>query len=278
MRALPVALVLLAPGLLAEERSVADPRAELAFLEQALSQAADRVARPSVFAITGAECRGYRIEGQGAIFVLPPRAVRSRSVVVWRLPEARAPRAPRDRDRQIRVIELQAEELQREAARTHAELERAIAEVEREVERRLATQPRASGAAVPAAPAAPPPAAAPLPPVAPEAPAAPLPPSPPWALWFEAGGPEEEAPAEAVVGRMRSALVEALAEHGLKLRGLRPDESIAVAVDFVPSVPFGASRPERTLVLRVRKRDLDERRAGKLGADQLKTRIEAAEY
>ena len=35
---------------------------------------------------------------------------------------------------------------------------------------------------------------------------------------------------------------------------------------------------QKTLVVKVRKRDLDERRAGRLGADELRRRIDYAEY
>jgi hypothetical protein len=53
-----------------------------------------------------------------------------------------------------------------------------------------------------------------------------------------------------------------------------------VAVDF--SARGFALRPERraerTLVVKARKRDLDERRAGKLAADELRKRIETLEY
>ncbi len=267
----------------AAEAPPADPRAELRLLEVALSRAADRVARPNVFALNEAECRGYRIAGVGAVFVLPPRALRSRSLLVWRVPEPPASRTPRaSRDPRIRVVERQAVELQREAERTHAEVERAIDAMRRQIERRRAVEMRAAGIALPeppSTPQAPEPPSTPAPPSPAEAPEAPLPPPPPWALWVEAGeGLESEAPAESVVPRMRASLIEVLTEHGLLLQGLRPEETIAAAVDFVPSFPFGGSQPEKTLVLRVRKKDLEERRSGKISPDQLRTRIEAVEY
>ncbi len=268
-------LLALALPLAAEEPKAADPRVELRQLEVALARAADRVASPNVFALNEAECRGYRIAGVGAVFVLPPRALRPRSLLVWRVPEAQAPRTPRPRDPRIRVVERQAVELQREAERTHAEVERAIDEMRREIERRRAAELRAAGITPPGLPSAP---VAPLPPAPAEAPEAP-PPPPPWAMWLEAGdGLESEAPAESVVPRMRASLIEVLAEHGLLLQGLRPEETIAAAVDFVPSFPFGGSRPEKTLVLRVKKKDLEDRRSGKISPEQLRTRIEVVEY
>lgn len=277
MRLAFVAVFVAGPAF-AVERPPAVPRAELTRLEQALSRAADSAAQPHVFALTGAECRGYRIDGLGAVFVLPPRALRSRTVV-WRTPVGPSGMAPRDR--QIRVIELQAQELQREAARTHAEVERAIAEVQREVAKRRSASARPVGASTP------PPAEAPAPPAAPEAspatppeePDAPLPPAPPWIRWLEAELPQEqEAPADAVIARTRAALVEALVDHGGELRSLGAEETIAAAIDFVPNFAFGPGRPEKTLVLRVRKKDLDERRAGRIGPEQLRARIEVVEY
>jgi len=263
-------VLLWGPGVLAQDAPPSrdpEPRSELRALEAALTRAADAVARPSVFALQAGACRGYRIEGVGAVFVLPPRALRSGGLVVWRRPADRAGRASMipqpELDREIRVIEQQAEALQREAARTQLEVERAVAEVRSEIHRR---QPE------PATPVAPP--------DAPTPPEAPLPPTPPWTLWFDAGFAEEEAetPAATLVTRMRGALVDALLSHGATLRALRDEETIAAAVDFVPGFPFAGGRVEKTLVVRVRKKDLAERQAGRIGADELKTRIAVAEY
>jgi hypothetical protein len=276
MRAALLLLVVAPAAAQSDQKPAAtpDPRADLRILEAALARAADGVARPSPFVLAGHECRGYRIEGLGAVFVLPPRALRSSNAVVWRLPRRGAPHGAHDRE--IRIVERQAEELQREAARTHAEVERAMAEMQRELERRLQADVRAALAGASAAPPAPAPPAAPAPPLTPEAP---MPPAPPWALWFEAGESEEaEAPTEVVVERMRDALAATLAEHGMALRGLRPEETIAAAVDFVPSFPFDGGRGEKTLVLRVKKRDLEESEAGRIGPDQLRARIEVVEY
>ena len=124
------------------------------------------------------------------------------------------------------------------------------------------------------------PAATPLPPAAPTPPEAPLPPTPPWTLWFDAGFAEEEpeTPAATLVTRMRGALVDTLSSHGATLRALRDEETIAAAVDFVPGIPFAGARVERTLVVRVRKKDIDERQAGRIGAAELRTRIAVEEY
>ena len=273
---LPFLAALVAPVALAQREARGtdqDPRAELRILEAALTHAADAVARPGVFALQASACRGYRIQGVGAVFVLPARAVRAQGMLVWQRSDGRGDRRVKlvpqsELDREIRIIEQQAEALQREAARAHEEVERAMAEVQWEIQRRQPEAARASAAP-----------AAPLPPEAPAAPEAPLPP-PPWTQWFDAGLEEEpsQAPAATLVARMRTALVEALSSHGGTLRSLRPEETIAAAVDFVPGFAFGGGEVEKTLVVRVHKQDLDERHAGKIGSEELKTRIEVVEY
>ena len=61
---------------------------------------------------------------------------------------------------------------------------------------------------------------------------------------------------------------------------MRGDETISVLVDFVAGTPFldEDARPARSLSLRVRKRDLDDRKAGRLAGEELRRRVEAAEY
>lgn len=152
-----------------------------------------------------------------------------------------------------------------------------MAEMQRELEWRLQSDSRPARAAASDPAASPPPAATALP--VPPPPEAPVPPAPPWALWFDSGDAEEsEAPTAVVVERMRDALAGALADHGLALKGLRPEETIAAAVDFVPSFRFDGVRGEKTLVLRVKKRDLQEGKVGRIGPDQLRARIEVVEY
>jgi hypothetical protein len=277
-RGLAGLMLLCAPVTLAQRGQPAieaGARSELRKLEAALTRAADAAARPSVFALQAGACRGSRIEGVGAVFVLPPRALRSSGLLVWRRQLDRAGRvgvAPEgELDREIRVIELQAEALQREAARTQQEVERAVAEVRSEIHRRQPEQPLPATSSTPLPPE---------PPAAPTAPEAPLPPSPPWTLWFDAGLAEEDAapPPATIVARVRGALVDVLASHGGTLRALRAEETVVAAVDFVPGFPFAGAGIERTLVVRVRKKDLEDREAGRIPLEELKTRIDVAEY
>ena len=72
----------------------------------------------------------------------------------------------------------------------------------------------------------------------------------------------------------------ALETYGPGLTSIRGDETISVVVDFVAGTPFldEDARPARSLSLRVRKRDLDDRKAGRLAGEELRRRVEAAEY
>jgi hypothetical protein len=128
-------------------------------------------------------------------------------------------------------------------------------------------------------------------PADPEAPAPPAPPqplsppqAPPWSFWFEREEFEARAP-ERVIQDVGEAVTQVLEAHGSRLVVLRPEESVVVAVDFVPRsgrllVGPDARRPraERTLVVRVRKRELEARREGKLAAEELRGLIEYVEY
>jgi hypothetical protein len=137
--------------------------------------------------------------------------------------------------------------------------------------------PSAPAVAAPSAPAAP---ATPSVPARP--PAGPLAPAgAPWRYWVEDSGDDREARTpERVVADTREAVVRALEEHSGLLTSLGPDETVTVVVDFVAGTPFleEDARPARSLTLRVRKRDLDARRAGSLAAEELRSRVEAAEY
>jgi hypothetical protein len=140
--------------------------------------------------------------------------------------------------------------------------------------------------ATPGAPGAPPaapmaPAAAATPPKGvPPAVAPPRPPAappPPWSVFFEPDDTADAGDADQVVGDVRAAVLGVLETHGPRLARLGPEDSVVVAVDFVPR----AVRPGqsvRTLVLRVRKKDLDERQAGRLPTEDFARRVQAAEY
>jgi hypothetical protein len=126
------------------------------------------------------------------------------------------------------------------------------------------------------------PAATPAPPGTPRGPARPQPDrfAPPLPLWQEFAMEAERRTPERVVADTREAVVQALENHAVLLSSLGPEETVTVVVDFMAGTLFldEDARPVRSLSVRVRKRDLDERRAGRLGAEELRTRVEAAEY
>jgi len=195
-----------------------------------------------------------------------------------RLREARERRRREsaERERQLRVLEEQAAELQREAERVREVAERRIEDLMREVRVHLAEP-------LPVTPPTPPvPASAPEPtsPAAPPAPPAPLPRPAPWSFWFELSETEEQGRSlETVITDIRGAMVGVLESHGVRLRTLRPEEVVVVAVDFVPRTVFPAlPRPERTVLLRIKKKEVDARRAGQISSEELERRIEVVQY
>jgi hypothetical protein len=116
--------------------------------------------------------------------------------------------------------------------------------------------------------------------IPPEAPVAPVP-APPWTFWSQESAEDGESRApDRVVADTRDALLLALETYGHVLASLPPDETISVVVDFVAGTPFidENARPARSLSVRARKRDLDDRRAGRLSPEELRRRIETTEY
>jgi hypothetical protein len=198
----------------------------------------------------------------------------------------------------IRLVEQQAE-----AFRLGAE--RARRKAERDVRIRLAPPTPATVAAPdPAAPVPPvPPVLPAMPPVPPPPPIVPprpdeafftsdmpLPPEPPdapppWRFWFDvtdapdqpdAADAGDAGDAEAIVTSVRERVVAGLEAYHRPLASLRPEDFVTVAVDLVPDVLLHA-RPARTLFVRVRAADLQERRMGRLSAADFRKRVEFEE-
>lgn len=179
----------------------------------------------------------------------------------------------------LRSVEEQAEAFRREA-------ERARRQVERQVRTRLVPPPLPAPPAVPALsrPDTPPAPDAPEPPEPPELVEPPEPPPPPWLFWFDAPGARPQggsrAPdprsAESLVASVRERLIAGLETYRHRLATLEPDEFITVAVDFVPDLALRAL-PARTLLVRVRARDLQELQAGRLSRSDFRTRVESDE-
>jgi hypothetical protein len=92
-------------------------------------------------------------------------------------------------------------------------------------------------------------------------------------------GPRDTRPPDAIVADVRAALVDALATHPGRVAGLGPDECVTVAVDFESAGRVARRpRPERTIVVRARVRDMEARAAGAIGPDELRRRLEILEY
>jgi hypothetical protein len=303
-------LAVAAPTLLHAGETGTVPRSEIEALEAHLDQAVAKVSRPSVGIVVGrAEgSRGYHLPGFGAVFVLAPRALpRPRGVMVWSQeippgaviqldsppgpadPTRQGSRPPNDR-RRIRVRSGPPVPLDPDQARQIAEIEAEVAAFQQEAEQaRLVAERELEQLAIdvqvmlgPSAPVPPtsPEAAPPERPVrapAPPKPAA-VPPPPPWHFWFEPREARDARDPEEVVAEVRSAVVSTLEAHVAQMTGLGPDEHVAVAVDFVAGGPFGQGRPAKTLVVRARRKDLDERARGKLSAEDLRKRMEIVEY
>jgi hypothetical protein len=106
------------------------------------------------------------------------------------------------------------------------------------------------------------------------------PPPPPWRFWFPTDDDGDPRAPDQVVSEVRDALIQALEARGSLLTIVKPDDYVVVAVDFTArGFPLRPERrAERTLVITAKKRDLDERRAGRIDAQELRKRIETLEY
>jgi hypothetical protein len=193
--------------------------------------------------------------------------------------------------RQIRMVEEQAEAFRQAAERARLEAERSVRQrlvprAPRVVVRpeKPATPEAPDTPEAPAAPPAPAPPAAAIPPVAPPpavpgvtaVPEAPPAPPPPWRFWFDVSSEDDAAapPAKAsVIAAARDALAAGLESYPRPIASMGPDEFVSVAVDFVPA-RLRRSRAARTVLARVRVRDLNDRQAGRLSGADLRRRIE----
>lgn len=267
------------------------PREEIEALEAQLDRAVDRVSLPHAARLVGRteSARGYRLPGYGLVFVLTPRALPSgeKGTFVFRVdkPRHRVVRvetrrgpeatAPDPEEQEIETLERQVLTLQAETEEARRAAEEGMERLVHDVRIRLAPVP----APAPDAPEAPSPPAVGGAPPAPEPPEAPLPPPPPWKFWFEAGAPQDDRTPEALVADVRGAVIDTLAMPRETLSGLGGDEFLTVAVDFVPGGFFASrARPERTLVVRARVRDVEARGRGAITLEELRRRLLVVDY
>jgi hypothetical protein len=281
-------LAALVPPALAAEKQKPRPaasREELEAAEATVARAVDRVSLPHAAPLLGRpeSARAYRLPGYGIVLVLTPRTLpgeegeiyvvggprhrRSRSVVAH---SSTGEPSPADEEA-IETFERQVLVLQHETEAARRAAEEQTERILQDVRVRTAPQtaPQTEVHVEVATPPAPP-----EPPAAPEVVAAP----PPWKFWFQADATAEKRTPEAVVADVRGALVDALAS-GVRVPGLPGDERVTVTVDFVPGGIFAASaRPEKTLVVTARARDVEARARGALTPEELKKRVEVTEY
>ena len=300
--ALAAVLLALASPAVTQERGkprLTTPREGMEALEAHLARAVDRVSLPHAARLLGRveSARGYRLPGYGVVFVLTPRMlpggegqiyvlhggspVHRRVRVVPRRPATDTAAAEAD-DEEIETFEKQVLVLQQETEAARRAAEEEMERIVRDVRVRVAS-PSEMHVEVQTDPELPEPPVAPTAPSAPTPPAPavpPLPPSPPpWKFWFENGTPDEKRDPEAVVADVRGAVIDALATHGVRLAGLGADERVTVTVDFVPGGTFAASaRPEKTLVVSARVKDVDARARGAITPEELRKRVEVTEY
>jgi hypothetical protein len=171
---------------------------------------------------------------------------------------------------EVRALHAQTDAFRREADRAREEAERAL-----RTQLRVPWPEPPDIPPLPAAPEVQVDPTAPLPPAAPVPPAPSVPPAPPWSFWLESEEGPETGDADSVVAGVRDAVLSVLEANGRPVR-LGAGDSLIVAVDFVPRA--GSAAAPRTLVLRARIKDVEERRAGRLAAEEFRRRVEASEY
>lgn len=297
----PVLLALSLPAVAQEREKAASVAARegIEAVEAQIARAVDRVSLPHAARLLGRaeSVRGYRLPGYGLVLVLTPRMLPGGEGQVYVLrggsPRHRVRVEPRrpgtgqaewtTDDEQIETFERQVLVLQHETEAARRAAEEEMDRIVEDVRVRVAppsevrVEVHAEAPETPAPPASTPAPDAPAPPVPPEAPPAPAP--PPWKFWFESGAPEEKRTPEAVVADVRGAVIDALATQGGRLVGLGGDERVTVAVDFVPGGLFAAqARPQKTLVVTARVKDIGARARGVITAEELRRRVEVAEY
>ena len=261
-----------------------------------LDQAVSEVTRNAyAWDFTPQRGQGIVIPGYGVVFVLSPRVLpsedeppmRGRVMRLRAMPRVRVLREADARALSAMEAQLAAHEKEREEA--DIALARAMAELERVARLRL-TNEDGTLPQIPAPPAAP---------EAPEAPAAPTPPAPgtpatpvvaapqvappmppPWTAWF---GDEDEAgesrDPKVMIAQIRTAVTGVLTTEAPQMGFLRGDDQVVVAINFVPDGLFTSSaQPNRTLIVRAKKRDLMDRASGRITAEELAKRAEATEY
>ena len=173
-------------------------------------------------------------------------------------------RLPREGDRELQQeLESQMRALHEQVEAFRQEAEKARAEAEKDVLDRLgAVQPPAASA--------------------PRQDPMTVPSNAPLLLWpyrIESEERSDPRSGEEVMRDVLASVTGILENEGWRLRQLRPDEVIVVAVDFVARQRRpGPGAHDRTLLVRVKKKVLDDRHSGKIGSEEFRRAAEVVEY
>jgi hypothetical protein len=290
-----------AAGLAAENKL---PRRELAPMEQALGEAVGQVSASAAPMGTAEACRGYRLPGFGALFVVAPRyvppRVAMRNQATGESDVARVDRELsrsighmeeslqgattdkdkqeltdgiarlRDQQRQLRQRAIAERQIEREIHAYEAQVEtmhQQALRAQHEAEESMAQMLGRVGAGAPGSATD----------VRSTAVAMSSHAIPPWVNWVRPPAEETRTP-DQVMSEVRQALMAVVEKQGADLESLEPDEVVAVAVDFVSAAADGTHPPSRTLVVRAPKSVLDAVRAGKLASEEARKQFQVAEY
>lgn len=251
----------------AAEQRPPDRRADLqrfsARMEQRLT-AACRPAEPVVFMSTLPGTRFVYLDGVGAVFLLPPRALpapltnETGSVPELSVSAARhaAPESPQvrvvQRPSDLADLEARIRETRKEAERMRAQADAAFADAERQLMAEL--RPGLSEATLNTS--------------------FPV----PWTLFLEDSVDDARSP-EQVEKDVKDSLVTSLLEDSSLLRTLNPGDLVTASVDLISRPqPWVRGKPARTITVRAKKSDLDAFVGGRLTKEELLKRVETKAY
>jgi hypothetical protein len=251
---------------LAPQVPVVDPRADLqrfsARLEQRLASAC-RPAEPMVFLSGLPETRFVYLEGIGAVFLLPPRALPDppppkTDQAAPEISVSGAPTGPqvvvvqKKRPTDLTDLEARIRETRKEAERMRAQADAAFADAERQIMAEL--RPGLSDAAgVTNFPTT-------------------------FSFFLEDAVDDSRTP-EQVEKDVKDALVTTVLDDAALLKSLQPSDLITVSVELVSRPqPWVRAKPARTLIVRAQKSDLDAFTGGKLSREDLLKRVQTKAY
>ena len=250
---------------LSAEPPRSDPRAELqrfsARLEQRLATAC-RPAEPMVFLSGLPETRFVYLDGIGAVFLLPPRALPN--LPAERPGQAKpeisvsgAPNGPQvlvvtKRPSDLTDLEARIRETRKEAERMRAQADAAFADAERQLMAELRPGLSESTTTVTF--------------------------QGPLSFFLEDSVDDTRTP-EQVEKDVKDALVTTILEDSSLLKTLQPADQISISVELVSRPqPWVRAQPARTIIVRAQKADLDAFTAGKITRDELLKRVQTKAY